>query len=188
MELILKEDASTLSVMESLSGEADIHQRKIASQTGLNLAKVNFVLKKLVAKGFVKLQRVRDNPFKRRYLYLLTPDGLAEKSRLTYRFLQRTMKQYQDAESKVADSIESMHARGVRSVVLWGNTGITDLCLRVFEQMDGGLQVLGVVDQTGSHPMAIHPSRLAGLDPDAIFVCDADAEELPADLPAWRLA
>lgn len=181
------EDSSTLSVLESLSAGDDIHQRKIAARTGLNLAKVNFVMKKLVEKGFVKLQRARDNPRKRRYLYLLTPAGLAEKSRLTYLFLRRCMRQYQQAESKVADSVESMQARGVSRLVLWGCTEITDLCLDVIERLGDGIEVLGVVDESGAHPRAIHPDSLEELGADSIFVCDERAANLPADIPAWRL-
>ena len=185
--MVILEDRSTLSVLESLSCGPDLHQRKIAEHSGLNLAKVNFVLKKLVERGMVKLQRLRDNPQKRGYLYLLTPAGVAEKSRLTYRFIQRSLRQYRDAERKVADSAELMRARGVRRVLFWGQSEITDMCLGVFEKMAGDMEVLGVVDKTGSHPMAIHPSRCAALGADAIFVCDDEAGDLPEGIPIWRI-
>jgi EPS-associated MarR family transcriptional regulator len=181
------EDRSTLSVLESLSGNSDVNQRKIASQTGLNLAKVNFVLKKLAEKGFVKLQRVRDNPHKRRYLYLLTPTGMAEKSRLTYRFLQRTLRQYEEAEGKVRDCVESMLAQGVRRVALWGRTEITDLCERVLKKMDGQIKVVGVVDPTGRNPAYIHPSMLTSLSADAVLVCETDSNPPPTGITVWRL-
>ncbi len=184
---MILEDQSTLSVLESLSGGPDLHQRKIAECTGLNLSKVNFVLRKLVDKGMVKLQRVRDNPQKRRYLYLLTPAGVAEKSRLTYHFIKRSMRSYQEAERKVADAIESMAAQGVKRVVLWGNTEITEMCLRLFATMNGGIQVLGVVDASGAHPLSVHPERVGVMDAEAIFVCDDSARDLPANLPVWRI-
>ncbi|MFC1654460.1 MarR family EPS-associated transcriptional regulator [Myxococcota bacterium] len=181
------EERSTLTVLETLSADSNIHQRKIAAQTGLNLAKVNFVLKKLVDKGFVKLKRVKDNPHKRRYLYLLTPAGVAEKSRLTYRFLKRTLKKYEEAERKVIDCVESMLAQGVNKVVLWGNTEITELCMRVLGRMDGGVEVIGVVDPAGIHPRSIHPSRIRTMDIDAIFLCDTDSPDMPIDIPVWKL-
>ena len=182
------EDKSTLTVLETLSHDSNIHQRKIAAKTGLNLAKVNFVLKKLVDKGFVKLKRAKNNPNKRRYLYLLTPAGMAEKSRLTYRFLQRTMKQYYEAEKKIRDCVELMLAKGVKRVALWGNTDITDLCLGILEQVDGGVEVIGVVDPSDSHPKSIHQSELRVMAPDAIFLCDSEAKGIPIDLPIWKLS
>jgi MarR family transcriptional regulator, temperature-dependent positive regulator of motility len=184
---MILEDQSTLSVLESLSAGPDLHQRKIAESTGLNLAKVNFVLKKLVDKGMVKLQRVRDNPHKRRYLYLLTPAGVAEKSRLTYHFIKRSMQSYQEAERKVAEAIESMAAQDVKRVVLWGNTEITEMCLSLFEKLAGGIVVLGVVDESGAHKLAMHPERVAVTDADAIFVCDDSARNLPSNFPIWRI-
>lgn len=183
----MTEDRSILSVLESLSDSADLPQRKIAARTGLNLAKVNFVLRKLVDKGFVKLKRVRDNPHKLRYLYLLTPEGMAEKSRLTYNFLQRTLKQYNQAERRVAESVESMIAQGIRRVVLWGETELTDLCLRIISEIDGDVRIVGVIDPTGKNPRAIHPDSLASLDVDAVIVCEAELPELPQDISVWRL-
>ncbi len=183
----MTEDHSVLSVLESISDSADLPQRKIAAKTGLNLSKVNFVLKKLVDKGFVKLKRVRDNPHKLRYLYLLTPDGMAEKSRLTYRFLQRTLKQYNQAERRVADSVESMLAQGVKRIVLWGDTEITDLCLRLLGELDGDVKVVGVIDPTGKNPRAIHPDGLPSLDVDAVVVCEAELPDLPNEISVWRL-
>jgi len=180
------EDRHTLSVLESLSENSDVNQRKIAHQTGLNLAKVNFVLKKLTEKGFIKLQRVKENPHKRRYLYLLTPAGMAEKSRLTYRFLKNTLRQYEEAESRVRDCIESMVAQGVRRVALWGRTEITELCLRVLNSMDGHIKVIGVVDTQDRHNSSLTPYMLDSMVVDAILVCE-DKCLPPPGYQTWRL-
>ena len=72
---ISNDDRTALAVMELLEASADVPQRRIAALTGVNLAKVNFILRRLIDKGFVKLKRVRENPHKLRYLYLLTPEG-----------------------------------------------------------------------------------------------------------------
>jgi EPS-associated MarR family transcriptional regulator len=183
----MTEERSVLSVLESLSEAPDTPQRKLAASTGLNLAKVNFVLRRLVDKGYVKLKRVRDNPHKLRYLYLLTPEGVAEKSRLTYRFLRRTLQEYGAAERRVADSVESMAAQGVHAVVLWGATEIAELCLKLIEGQGNGMRVLGVVDPTGRHPRALHPSQVAVLAPDAVVACDAEPAGLPPGIPVWKL-
>ena len=183
----MSEDHSILTVLETLAETSDLPQRELARQTGLNLAKVNFVLRRLVEKGFVKLNRVRDNPHKLRYLYLLTPEGIAEKSRLTYRFLRRTLQEYGDVERRVQDNVESLAARGVKSVVLWGAGEIADLFLRVIERSGNGITILGVVDPSGRHPRSIHPSTLVGLSVDAAVVCDGDGVGIPAGMTIWRL-
>jgi EPS-associated MarR family transcriptional regulator len=185
----MSEDRSILSILETLAASADAPQRFIAAQTGLNLAKVNFVMRRLIDKGFVKLKRVRDNPHKWRYLYLLTPEGISEKSRLTYTFLQRSLKEYHEAERRVKASIEEMLAQGVRKIVLYGNNEITDLCLRLLEQMSDGkrISVLGVVDEMERHPLSISPSQVVGLGVDAVVVCDAEVSKLPRGIQVRRL-
>lgn len=178
---------STLTVLETLSNESNIHQRKIAAKTGLNLAKVNFVMRKLVEKGFVKLIRAKNCPHKRRYLYLLTPAGMAEKSRLTYHFLQRTLLKYQEAERKVVSCVDQMAAQGLRRLVLWGNTGITDLCLGLIDRLQNEVVVIGVVDQQRMHPISIDPSRLNASNVDAILICDPESADLPEGIPVWKI-
>ncbi|MCP4604318.1 MAG: winged helix-turn-helix transcriptional regulator, partial [Proteobacteria bacterium] len=72
-----------LSVLDAISLNSKVSQRDLSKATGLNLAKVNFLLRRLAEKGFVKLRNISKNPNKLGYLYFLTPRGLTEKSRLT---------------------------------------------------------------------------------------------------------
>lgn len=185
----MSEDRSILSILETLSASANTAQRTIAAQTGLNLAKVNFVMRRLVDKGFVKLKRVRDNPNKWRYLYLLTPEGILEKSRLTYGFLQRSIKEYYEAERRVKAGVEEMLAQGIRRIVLYGNNEVTDLCLRLLDETTNGedIKVVGVVDHAGEHPLSVSISQLLDLGADAIVVCDGEVGALPNGIPIRRL-
>ena len=112
---------------------------------------------------------------------------MAQKSILTYKFLRRTLKQYKEAEQKVADCVDSMVARGVGKVVLWGNTEVTDLCLRLIERTGNVVEVLGVVDPTGQHPRSINPSGIQSMD-TSIILCDQEADDVPSGMPVWRLA
>lgn len=184
---LLTEDLSILSVLESLAGAADVPQRQIAANTGLNLAKVNFVLRRLIEKGFVKLNRVRTNPHKLAYWYLLTPEGLAEKSRLTYAFVRRVLGEYTVAEAQLEERLREMTTHGVRRVVLVGANEITEFCLRILAKLEPKLQVLGVVDKSGQHPLTLRLEDVGGLAPDALVVCEAGARGLPTGLPAINL-
>jgi DNA-binding MarR family transcriptional regulator len=158
-------------------------QRALAARTGLNLAKVNFVLKRLKEKGYIKLQRVRDNPHKRRYLYLLTPEGLAAKSRLAYGFLRRTLATYARLEQRVLSRVRELEDSGARRVILWGQTEITGMCLRLLSQHNVRLQVLGVVEGNGNGSAGLVAAS------DAVLVCDpeADVASLPESARVWRL-
>ena len=181
------EDLSTLSVLESLSKSPDLPQRRIAADTGMNLAKVNFVLRELEDKDLVKRERVGNQPHGLKYLYLLTSAGRTEKSRIAYRNLQRTLADYNWTERRVADSLISMVTKGARRVVLWGNTNITDLVMRLISENCRLLTVVGVVDPTGRHPRAIDVSILPALNLDVVVICEAEADAVPEGIEAWRL-
>jgi len=171
----VNEDISTLRLLETIEQKADLPQRSIAERTGLNLAKVNFLLRRLKEKGLVKLRRVRDNPHKLHYLYLLTPEGAAEKTRLTYRFLRRQLNEYNRVEGRVAGVLERLEAAGVRRLLLWGRNEISELCLRLIGRRDGRLRVVAVIDPrrpAAERPDGGDPARL---EPDALLVCDVES-------------
>jgi EPS-associated MarR family transcriptional regulator len=70
-------------------------QREIASALGLSLGGVNYCLRALVGKGLLKIENFRKSGNKLGYLYLLTPEGITEKARLTEDFLRRKMAEYE---------------------------------------------------------------------------------------------
>ena len=69
-------------------------QRELVEKLDISLGKVNFLLKALVDKGIIKLERFKNSRRKAGYLYIITPKGLAEKSRMTADFLKRKLKEY----------------------------------------------------------------------------------------------
>ncbi len=70
-------------VLSHLGKEKEVTQRKIASGTGLSLGSVNILLKKMVKKGLVKIERLNTRTIR----YILTPRGMKEKARITYQIL-----------------------------------------------------------------------------------------------------
>ena len=71
-------------------------QRELAEQLNLSLRKLNYCLNALREKGLVKLKNFKTNPNKLNYAYVLTPKGVAEKTRLTVNFMARKMKEYNE--------------------------------------------------------------------------------------------
>jgi EPS-associated MarR family transcriptional regulator len=85
--------------------EADPHasQRRIADELGISLGRVNYCLKALIDKGLVKVNNFRNNAHKRAYLYLLTPKGIEEKTRVTLQFLQLKMAEYETVKREIEE-------------------------------------------------------------------------------------
>ena len=76
-------------------------QRELAEELGVSLGAANYCLKALVDKGWVKLENFQKNPNKLGYLYLLTPMGIAAKTTLTARFLQRKLTEYEKLKAEI---------------------------------------------------------------------------------------
>jgi len=90
-----KAEEIALRLMRLLQACPDLSQRELAQQMGISLGALNYCLRALVAKGFVKLENFSQSPHKLRYAYILTPAGMAQKMVLTGQFLQRKLQAYE---------------------------------------------------------------------------------------------
>lgn len=81
-------------VLRLLQDKPDATQRELAEELGVSNGKMNYCLKALIDKGLVKLGNFQSSQHKFKYVYLLTPAGIAEKAKLTGRFLQRKVVEY----------------------------------------------------------------------------------------------
>ena len=88
----------TLKVLQENPG---VSQRTLAKEVGINVSTINFCLKALVEKGWIKMGNFSKNPDKLSYAYLLTPTGVAEKAVLTRRFLQRKVAEYEKLRGEI---------------------------------------------------------------------------------------
>ena len=78
-------------------------QRQLANHLGFSLGKLNYCLKALKKKGFVKISNFKKNPNKINYAYILTPKGIAEKTSLTINFMKRKMLEYEELKSEISE-------------------------------------------------------------------------------------
>ena len=76
-------------------------QRELSKEMGVSLGKVNYCINKLVEKGWVKLTNFNRNPNKVGYIYLLTPKGIEEKTRLTFAFLKIKLTEYEMLKEEI---------------------------------------------------------------------------------------
>ena len=87
--------------MHLLQGNPDMTQREIAEKLGISTSGLNYCLKALINKGWVKVQNFSQSKNKFGYIYVLTPSGTAEKARLTGQFLKRKMAEYESLRAEI---------------------------------------------------------------------------------------
>ena len=92
-----------LKVLRHLEANPEITQRELAQELGVSLGKVNYCLKALIDRGWVKVNNFRNSDNKAAYAYLLTPSGLEEKTRITVRFLKQRIKDYEQLKREIAE-------------------------------------------------------------------------------------
>jgi EPS-associated MarR family transcriptional regulator len=93
-------------VLRRLQEEPGVSQRSLAKEFDISLGSINFCFRALMEKGWVKMHNFSQSKHKLGYVYLLTPSGIAEKSRLTASFLKRKMAEY-DALKEEIDQLKS---------------------------------------------------------------------------------
>ncbi len=129
-----------LSLLESVERDGGQTQRRLATELGIALGLVNAYLKRCVKKGLVK---VGDAPA-RRYAYYLTPQGFAEKSRLTVEYFTYSFSFFRQARSHCAEVFAGIRARGWTRVVLIGVSDLAEIA-RICS-LESEIEIVGVVD------------------------------------------
>ncbi len=89
--------------LRELSEQEQISQRDLSKKIGLSLGSVNYILKELIKKGFVKAQRFKNSSNKAAYIYVLTPKGINERIRQTQYFLHVKMDEYERLKREIDD-------------------------------------------------------------------------------------
>ena len=98
-----KNNQDQLNVMRKIGENSNLSQRDLATKLGFSLGKLNYCLKELKVKGFVKMNNFKKNKNKMKYIYVLTPNGIAAKTKLTINFMKRKMQEYDELKKEIAD-------------------------------------------------------------------------------------
>ena len=88
-------------VLKYFEDNPHLTQRQISRELGLSLGKTNYVIRALSDKGWVKLRNFKRSDHKLGYLYLITPEGIINKSKLTQSFLRRKIKEYNRLKEEI---------------------------------------------------------------------------------------
>ncbi len=88
-------------LMRAIDANPQITQRELSTHLGMSLGKINFLIKAMVVKGFIKADNFKNSKNKIAYLYCLTPKGIEEKAKITYRFLKWKVAEYEKLEQEI---------------------------------------------------------------------------------------
>lgn len=165
----------TLGVLNAVHESSDVTQRNLADELGIALGLANAYLKRCVHKGYIKVRRAPA----RRYTYYLTPNGFAEKCRLTAQYLSDSMSFFRDARSQTAAAFGACADKGWRRLAL---AGAGELCeIATLAAREHPITIVAIIDASrGVESFAGHPVVASADDArpfDAVLITDTSAPQ-----------
>ena len=100
----MKDNQEQFEVLRKVSKKPNASQRELASELNISLGKINYILNELKKKGLVKISNFKKNKNKSSYFYLLTPKGIANKSKLTIEFMKKKMREYDELKKEIDEN------------------------------------------------------------------------------------
>ena len=145
-----------LSLLDGIEQDPDVNQSTLATQLGVAVGTVNWHLKRLIAKGAVKVKRAE----RKKLRYIITPEGLSLRARLTVNYLEHSLALYRKTRERVKEHVGQVRRAGYQAVRIEGQGDVADICrLTCLEQG------MNVVDGTDAPALVVdgHKVRLEGL-------------------------
>jgi DNA-binding MarR family transcriptional regulator len=134
------QDLRTLKFLEAIESGQSTSQRDLAEQLNISLGLVNSFIKRLARKGYFKITHIPRN----RVAYLLTPKGVAEKSRLTYEYIQFSFRYFRDARRKLKTLLVQCERQNVKRIVFWGISDLAEIAYLSLHET--GIELVGIAD------------------------------------------
>jgi DNA-binding MarR family transcriptional regulator len=173
------QDQRALRLLDAVARDGRVSQRSLAKNLGVALGLTNLYLKRLVRKGYIKITTIP----RHRITYLLTPRGMAEKSRLTYLYMQYSMSYYRHVRDRLKLLLSGLSRAGGKRVVIYGTGELAELAYLSLREMD--MTLVGFVDGTQNQIFLSYPvwplETLKNWDFDALLIADLeDAKRIQA--------
>lgn len=118
------EEIRELTLLEQIENDPDINQSTLARQLGVAVGTVNWHLKRLIAKGAVKVARAE----RKKLRYIITPEGLALRARLAVNYVENSFSVYRRTRQKVKDNLAKVQKAGFDRVRIVGSGDVADIC------------------------------------------------------------
>ncbi len=171
-----------LQILTAIEEGEPLTQRALAERLDVALGLCNLYLKRLVRKGYIKIVEFPKKPAARKRLrYLLTPRGMAEKTRLTYEHMAYSLHLYRRARQRLSESLGRLSESGAKRIALYGTGEAAELAYLTLKEL--GLDPMGVCAPHADGPFLGFPVRaladLAGEEFDVIIVATFERPEEP---------
>lgn len=167
------EHLRNLQLLEEISKDSAVSQRKLSQRLGVALGVTNACLKKMVNKGLVKAKGINH----KRIAYYLTPRGFSEKTRLTYHFLEHTIRYYSSLKDSISAKLAALSQAGFKRILCYGAGEVMEVAFIILNETNFNFSVLAVVDDNKDKQgkrifnfVVQHPEVIKGLKPDAVLV------------------
>ena len=134
------QDLRTLQLLEEIEKNHMPSQRQLARELNISLGLVNSFVKRLAQKGYFKITHIPKNRVK----YILTPKGVAEKTRLTYAYIKYSYTFYKDARRKLRELFHDLRQQGVRRLVFYGTGDLAEIAFLSLQETQ--MELVAVID------------------------------------------
>ncbi len=188
----------SLRILEAVESDSDVSQRTLATDLGIALGLTNLLVKRLVLKGWVRVIQVKPN----RVSYLITPAGIAEKTRMTLAYFDSSLQFYRQTRDRIQQRFLKLSTEWPRDatasgkrIVFYGAGEVAEIGYVCVGETD--LQLVGVVDASRSKPffrLAVSaPDRFDGLCLDGqafdrvVVMSFSNSATLRAEVAALRV-
>ena len=118
------DETRELSLLEQIESDPNVNQSTLATQLGVAVGTVNWHLKRLIAKGAVKVSRAE----RKKLRYIITPEGLALRARLAVDYVERSLTIYRRTRQKVRERLNEVQQAGHNRVRIVGKGDVADIC------------------------------------------------------------
>jgi len=118
------EELRELTLLEKIENDPDVNQSVLATQLGVAVGTVNWHLKRLIAKGYVKAMRAE----RKKLRYIITPEGIALRARLAVDYVERSFSIYRKTRQRVKDHLTKVQSAGYDRIRILGKGDVVDIC------------------------------------------------------------
>jgi DNA-binding MarR family transcriptional regulator len=113
-----------LGLLEEIERDPDTTQASMADRLGVAVGTVNWHVKRLIEKGYVKVKRAE----RRKLRYIITPEGIALRARLTVAYIENSMMLYRETREQARQLLSELKEMGYQQVRIEGDGDIADIC------------------------------------------------------------
>jgi DNA-binding MarR family transcriptional regulator len=153
--------ARDLTILEEIERDPDTTQADLATRLDVAVGTVNWHLKRLVAKGYVKVKRAE----RRKLRYIITPEGLSLRAHLTVAYIENSMKLYRQTRLDAAEVVVTARGRGYQALQIQGDGEIAEVCRLTCLEL--GMPLAGLGEGGRTAILAVDGRKVALLEPEA---------------------